>query len=107
MLPAAADMETNPFAALTLVAAPAILTNATSALVLSTSNRFARAVDRARVVAAELEKLGRGGDPALTALRMGQLSRLERRAVLLLQALRLFYLALGSFAGATLVSVAG
>jgi hypothetical protein len=98
-------MDSNPFAALSLIVAPAILTNASSVLILSTSNRFARAIDRARVVAGEIEK----GliAPELTPLRMGQLMRLERRSILLLQAMRLFYLALGSFATATLVSVVG
>ena len=36
----------TPYAALTLIVAPAILTNASSVLALGTSNRFARAVDR-------------------------------------------------------------
>src|ERR1051325_8333934 len=44
----------NPFAALTIVAAPAILTNASSVLCLGTANRLARVVDRTRVVSAEL-----------------------------------------------------
>lgn len=46
----------SPFAALSLIVAPAVLTNASSILVLSTSNRLARAVDRARALAAELER---------------------------------------------------
>ena len=37
---------TNPFAVLTFIAAPAILTNASSVMALGTSNRFARAIDR-------------------------------------------------------------
>ena len=41
----------NPFAVLTAVVAPAILTNACSVLALGTSNRLARVVDRTRVVA--------------------------------------------------------
>jgi hypothetical protein len=39
---------TNPFAVLSLIVAPAILTNASCVLVMSTSNRLARVVDRAR-----------------------------------------------------------
>ena len=46
--PAAGAATDNPYAVLTLIAAPAILTNASSVLALSTSNRFARAVDRQR-----------------------------------------------------------
>jgi hypothetical protein len=38
--------------ALSFIVAPAVLTNASSILVLSTSNRLARAVDRMRVVSA-------------------------------------------------------
>jgi len=52
----------NPFAVLTAVVAPAILTNACSVLALGTSNRLARVVDRTRVVARELAALLRGKD---------------------------------------------
>src|SRR5256885_3416913 len=95
----------NPFAALTLIVAPAVLTNASSVLIMSTSNRFARAVDRARILAKEIER--EAGGEAAGALKIGQLERLQRRALLLLTAMRLVYLSLGSFATATLVSVVG
>src|SRR5262244_1821468 len=39
----------NPFAVLTLIAAPAVFTNASSVLALGTGNRLARVVDRTRV----------------------------------------------------------
>jgi hypothetical protein len=42
-IPPAAATPGSPFAALSLIAAPAILTNAASLLVMSTSNRLARA----------------------------------------------------------------
>ena len=42
---------TNPFVILSYVGGPALLTNATGLFVLSTSNRFARAIDRARALA--------------------------------------------------------
>jgi len=48
-------MDSNPFAILSLIVAPAILTNATSVLVMSTSNRLARGVDRARELSKQLE----------------------------------------------------
>ena len=51
----------NPFAVLTAVVAPAILTNACSVLALGTSNRLARVVDRTRVVARELAAIEPGG----------------------------------------------
>jgi len=49
------DPHSNPFAVLSLIVAPAILTNAASVLAMSTSNRLARAVDRARELARQLE----------------------------------------------------
>lgn len=96
----------NPFTSLTLIAAPAVLTNASSVLALGTSNRFARAIDRARALSAILEKEVVSGDP-LTIMRVHHLNRAERRSLLLLYALRLFYLALGSFAAAALTSLLG
>lgn len=98
--------ETNPFAALTLIAAPAVLTNASSVLVMSTSNRLGRVVDRVRVVSSELEAEGRY-DRAEIAVRLRELAASEQRMFLLLRALRCFYLALGGFAGAALLSLAG
>ncbi len=47
-LPVQAIAGANPFAALSLIVAPALLTNASSLLVVSTSDRLARAVDRVR-----------------------------------------------------------
>jgi len=96
----------NPFTSLTLIAAPAVLTNASSVLALGTSNRFARAIDRARALSAILENETVSRDP-LTIMRVHHLNRAERRSLLLLHALRLFYLALGSFAAAALTSLLG
>ncbi|HEY3011645.1 MAG TPA: DUF2721 domain-containing protein [Gemmatimonadales bacterium] len=97
---------TNPFAALSLIVAPAVLTNASSILILSTSNRLARAVDRARALATQLEApVGIPG--RFTALRLNEMDSSERRALMLLSALRLFYASLGAFAGAALTSLLG
>lgn len=96
----------NPFTVLTLIAAPAVLTNASSVLALGTSNRFARAIDRARTLSQQLEGKRGERDP-LTPLRIQQLNRTEKRAILLLHALRTFYTSLGSFAAAALVSLLG
>jgi hypothetical protein len=96
----------NPFTVLTLIAAPAVLTNASSVLALGTSNRFARAVDRARALSASLESK-REHNASLDRLRVLQLDRSERRAILLLHALTCFYVALGSFAVSALVSLLG
>src|SRR6266545_1837477 len=98
-------MTDNPFAVLTAVVAPAILTNASSVLCLGTGNRIARVVDRTRVIAAELISLETGSSEYL--VRVSQLERLQVRAHLLLRALRMFYVALGSFAAAALISVIG
>jgi hypothetical protein len=97
---------TNPFTVLTLIAGPAVLTNASSVLALGTSNRFARAIDRARALSAHLEAGDAERNP-LTPMRVRQLNRTEVRAQRLLQALRAFYLALGNFASAALVSLVG
>lgn len=98
------DPEANPFAVLSLIVAPAILTNAASVLVMSTSNRLARAVDRARELSKQLE-----AEPAApeSARRFRELAATEERALLLLKGLRSFYIALGAFALATLVSLLG
>jgi hypothetical protein len=100
-----ASFSDNPFAALTIVVAPAILTNASSVLCLGTGNRIARVVDRTRFITTELAGL-RGSD-ARRDLFARQLDRLKVRAQLLLRALRLFYISLASFASAALISVFG
>jgi hypothetical protein len=95
----------NPFAVLTAIVAPAILTNACSVLALGTSNRLARVVDRTRIVAAKLSDLEPGG--AHYEAWAAQLPPLHRRTQLLVKALRLFYAGLGLFAASALVSVVG
>jgi hypothetical protein len=100
------DVPANPLASLSLIVAPAILTNASSILVLSTSNRLARAIDRARSLATQLE-LPDEIPGRFTSLRLRELASSERRALMLLSALRLFYASLGAFAGAALTSLIG
>ena len=55
----AGELQSNPFFILTFIVAPAILTNASALMVLSTSNRFARAVDRARDLSRQVEEAKR------------------------------------------------
>jgi hypothetical protein len=95
----------NPFAVLTAIVAPAILTNACSVLALGTSNRLGRVVDRTRVVASDIA----ASQPASEGFLewTSQLRALEIRVHMLLRALRLFYAALGLFASSALISVAG
>jgi len=95
----------NPFAILTAIVAPAILTNACSVLCLGTGNRIARVVDRTRVVNGEISALSKESPDY--RIRVNQLERLQNRSQLLIRALRTFYAALGSFAAAALVSVIG
>jgi hypothetical protein len=105
----------NPFAVLTAVVAPAILTNACSVLALGTSNRLARVVDRTRVVARELAAIEPGAaNRQLPGHSQGdyeswtaQLTGLQVRTQLLVKALRVIYGSLGLFATAALVSVVG
>ena len=95
----------NPFTALTIVVAPAILTNASSLLCFGTANRLARVMDRTRAVSAQLagEELNAGN----RAMYEHQLRGLEVRWNLILRALRCFYMSLGSFAAAALISLFG
>ena len=95
----------NPFAVLTAIVAPAILTNACSVLALGTSNRLGRVVDRTRVVASDIAASAPGSEGFLEW--NSQLRALEIRVHMLLRALRLFYAALGLFASSALISVAG
>jgi hypothetical protein len=95
----------NPFAVLTAIVAPAILTNASSVLALGTSNRLGRVVDRTRVVYADRAATQPGSLEHQEW--MEQLDSLRLRGRMLLKALRLFYAALGLFAATALVSVAG
>jgi uncharacterized protein DUF2721 len=105
----------NPFAALSLIVAPAILTNAASVLAMSTSNRLARAVDRARDLARQLEAERDDDAPRHSghdferehARRLDEMTATEHRAVMLLHVLQSFYIALGGFASATLASLLG
>ncbi|HXJ13956.1 MAG TPA: DUF2721 domain-containing protein [Candidatus Limnocylindrales bacterium] len=95
----------NPFAVLTAIVAPAILTNACSVLALGTSNRLGRVVDRTRVVASDIAVSKPGSEGFLEW--NSQMRALETRTHMLLRALRLFYAALGLFASSALISVAG
>jgi uncharacterized protein DUF2721 len=98
-------LHENPFAVLTAVVAPAILTNACSVLSLGTANRIARVVDRTRVVIAARAALAPESGEYQEYSR--QLRRLAMRGKLLLNALRIFYASLGAFAGTALLAVIG
>jgi Protein of unknown function (DUF2721) len=78
---------------------PAVLISASGTLVLSTSNRLTRVVDRVRVLAGEAEKL-RTGEASVEAeerrrLIASQLPVLSSRVLLLRSALEALYAAIG------------
>lgn len=78
---------------------PAVLISASGTLVLSTSNRLTRVVDRVRVLASEAERPA--GDPeamtheARSRMIAEQIPRLTTRALLLRSALTALYTAIG------------
>lgn len=78
---------------------PAVLISASGTLVLSTSNRLTRVVDRVRSLAGEAEQLHRGESSSEAQVRSAliaeQIPLLSARALLLRSALTAFYLAIG------------
>src|SRR5579864_1341041 len=101
-----APVSDSPFAVLTLIAAPAVFTNASSVLALGTGNRLARVVDRTRQLATQIRS-AELSKPSETEMALRHVGRLEKRADRLVHALRFFYTAIGSFAAASLISIFG
>jgi hypothetical protein len=99
------DIQANFFTGLSLIVAPAVLTNATSVLIMSTSNRLARAVDRTRELTTNLEACVTT-ESLTDNHQLTELSAAEQRMLMLIRALRVFYVALGGFASAALLSLA-
>lgn len=95
----------DPVAAFTLIAAPAVLTNAVAVLVLSTSNRFSRTLDRARSLAVQIDSAELSQKQR--RLRFSQFDRAQVRSFLLLRALSSFYLALATLAITSVISIIG
>jgi hypothetical protein len=95
----------NPFAVLSLIAGPAILTNATALLTLMTSNRYGLVVDRWRALRQEVRQL----DPSTHYYerRAKNAERFDRRATHILAAIRLLYTALALLSGSTLLALLG
>jgi hypothetical protein len=98
------SLAQNPFALLSLIAAPAVLTNAASVLALSTSNRFVRASDRLRALTTRYDE---SQDAATRAMSLEMLKRVQRQAAMLLNAMRAAYVAIGCFVMASLISILG
>jgi hypothetical protein len=100
------QLPDSPFVILSFLAAPAILTNASTLLALGTSNRLARAADRARAAAAGVVGSSTAADP-LTRLQLEDFHNSTKRTQLLITALRRFYLSAGLFAAGTCVALVG
>lgn len=98
-------LPVGPFAALTFVAAPALLTNASSVLAMSTINRMLRTRDAMRELYTQSERSDQDEKDSLHLLET--VNRVERQGVLLLRALHAIYVALAAFASATLVTLLG
>lgn len=98
--------QSNPFIMLTFIVAPAVLTNACALLAMSTSNRFARAIDMAKEIARQIDDNSNKPTAVLDSL-VNEFTTAETRGLLLLKAMRCFYLSLSCFALVALVSLLG
>ena len=98
--------QSNPFIMLTFIVAPAVLTNACALLAMSTSNRFARAIDMAKEIAGQIDSNDDIIPSRLNRL-VEEFTTAETRGLLLLKAMRCFYLSLSCFALVALVSLLG
>ena len=100
------EFPSNPFAILTFISAPAVLTNASCVLLFGTGNRYGRAIDRMH----ELWGAVGGGtklEEGERQLRIRQLEAGETRTLLIVRALTCFYIAVAGFVASTLVSLIG
>lgn len=95
----------TPFAVVTLIAAPALLTNSCSLLALGTINRMLRTRDRMTELYRESETPGRSEEDQQIIVE--KVNRVEQQAFLLLRGLLAIYVALGAFICATLVTLVG
>jgi Protein of unknown function (DUF2721) len=102
-------MQITPttYGALTAMITPAIFMTANASLIISTSNRVARVVDRIRILNDQADKLDRGvTDLDFPDRRLDhfhdQMRRLERRSDRLRFALTALYLAFTLFVGTSL-----
>jgi hypothetical protein len=100
------EISTNPFAVLTLISAPAVLTNASCVLLFGTGNRYGRAIDRVHELSAMIETAN-GLMPSELHLRIRQLEASEQRTSLIVRALTCFYTAVAGFVSSTLISLVG
>src|SRR5262250_276374 len=98
-------METSSaIAVLTAMITPAVLITACGSMILSTSTRLGRVVDRVRELSDRLEAMNSEANTSSRAevterqaAIFGQLDRLTSRARILQRTMVVFYLSLGSF----------
>jgi hypothetical protein len=92
-------------AVLTAMITPAVLISACGALILSTSTRLGRVVDRVRMLINDFEGMMKTQDEDVElfeerrAVIFNQLDKLTTRTRLLQKSMRVFYLSLGVFVG--------
>ncbi len=86
-------------AVLTAMITPAVLISACGSMILSTSHRLGRVVDRVRVLSDKLEELAKRAEDVKDrqAVIFAQLDKLTSRARILQRSMVTFYLALGLF----------
>jgi hypothetical protein len=99
----------SALAVLTAMITPAVLISACGALILSTSTRLGRVIDRVRLLIDRFEEMVKSGEDIelyeeRRAATFDQLDRLTTRSRLLQRSMTVFYLALGVFV-ATSVSI--
>ena len=89
----------SAIAVLTAMITPAVLISACGSMILSTSARLGRVVDRVRALSDRLESLRDDADPEheRRAIIFLQLDKLTSRARILQRSMVTFYLALGMF----------
>ena len=100
-------VDVSTYSALSAMITPALFMTATGSLIISTSNRMSRVVDRIRVLNDLGDRLCRGATdldyiPERVAHVQDQLSRLVWRGDRIRYALTALYLAFAAFAGTSL-----
>lgn len=96
------DQTTSAIAVLTAMITPAVLISACGSMILSTSSRLGRVVDRVRALSDRLEQMAREQQTEESsrerqAVIFEQLDKLTSRARILQRSMVTFYLALGMF----------
>ena len=94
------DQTSSAVAVLTAMITPAVLISACGSMILSTSSRLGRVVDRVRALSEKLDELAAGESDDTKerqAVIFAQLDKLTSRARILQRSMVAFYLATGMF----------